>query len=109
MHLYARRMNQVELRQLRALVAVVDTGGFTAAADVLGTSQAAVSRTIAGLEAALGARVLRRTTREVALSPVGSRVIGHARRVVEEITAITRAVADAAASLRVGYAWAALG
>ena len=106
---YARRMSAVELRHLRALVAVVDTGGFTAAADVLGVSQASVSRTIAGLEQALGARVLHRTTREVSLSPVGSRVLGHARRVVEEAAAIARAVADAAAGLRVGYAWAALG
>ena len=102
-------MSAVELRHLRTLVAVVDEGGFTAAADVLGVSQAAVSRTIAGLEEALGARVLHRTTREVSLSPVGSRVIGHARRVVEETTAIARAVSDAAAGLRVGYAWAALG
>lgn len=102
-------MSAVELRHLRTLVAVVDEGGFTAAADVLGVSQAAVSRTIAGLEEALGARVLHRTTREVSLSPLGSRVIGHARRVVEETTAIARAVSDAAAGLRVGYAWAALG
>lgn len=102
-------MNAVEVRHLRALVAVVDEGGFTQAAASLGVSQAAVSRTIAGLEEALGARVLRRTTREVSLSPVGSRVLGHARRVVEETTALMRAVADAAAELRVGYAWAALG
>jgi DNA-binding transcriptional LysR family regulator len=102
-------MSAVELRHLRALVAVVDTGGFTSAADVLGVSQAAVSRTIAGLEQALGARVLHRTTRELALSPIGVAVIGHARRVVEETAAIARAVADAAAGLRIGYAWAALG
>jgi DNA-binding transcriptional LysR family regulator len=102
-------MTAIELRHLRAFVAVVDTGGFTAAADVLGVSQAAVSRTIAGLEEALGARVLHRTTREVALSPVGSRVIAHARRVIEETSAITRTASDAAAGLRVGYAWAALG
>jgi DNA-binding transcriptional LysR family regulator len=102
-------MSAVELRHLRALVAVVDAGSFTAAADVLGVSQAAVSRTVAGLEEALGARVLHRTTREVSLSPVGSRVIGHARRAVEEAAAIARAVSEAAAGLRVGYAWAALG
>ena len=65
MHRYAWRMSQVELRQLRALIAVVDHGGFTRGASALGVSQAAVSRTVAGLEAALGARVLRRTTREV--------------------------------------------
>ncbi|MEO7259753.1 MAG: LysR family transcriptional regulator [Jatrophihabitantaceae bacterium] len=102
-------MNAVEVRHLRALVAVVDEGGFTQAAASLGISQAAVSRTIASLEQALGARVLHRTTREVALSPVGSRVIGHARRVVEETAAMARAVSEATSELRVGYAWAALG
>ena len=99
----------VELRHLRALVAVADHGSFTRAAAELGVSQAAVSRTVAGLEEALGARVLRRTTREVALTPVGARVLGHARRVVEEAAALVRAVSDTAAELRVGYAWAALG
>lgn len=102
-------MDRVEVRHLRALVAVVDEGGFTRAARALGVSQAAVSRTVASLEQALGARVLHRTTREVSLSPVGARVLGHARRVLEETAAIARAVTDSAAELRVGYAWAALG
>ncbi|HVE74275.1 MAG TPA: LysR family transcriptional regulator [Mycobacteriales bacterium] len=102
-------MNTVEVRHLRALVAVVEHGGFTNAANSLGLSQANVSRTIASLEAVLGARVLRRTTREVALSPVGARVIEHARRVVEETDALVRAVREATATLRVGYAWAELG
>jgi DNA-binding transcriptional LysR family regulator len=99
----------VELRQLRALVAVVDRGGFTRAAASLGTSQAAVSRSIAGLEAVLGARVLRRTTREVSLTPAGARVLGHARRVVEEVAALVRAAGDLGGQLSVGYAWSALG
>jgi DNA-binding transcriptional LysR family regulator len=98
-----------EVRQLRALLAVVDSGSFTAAADQLLTSQASVSRTIAGLERTIGARVLRRTTREVGLTPIGAQVVGHARRVLEEIAAIGRAADQARADLRVGYAWAALG
>lgn len=102
-------MTGVEVRHLRALVAVVDEGGFTQAADVLGTSQASVSRTIAGLEHELGARVLHRTTREVSLSPVGAKVLGHARRVLEETAAVVRAARDGGGQVRVGYAWAALG
>jgi DNA-binding transcriptional LysR family regulator len=98
-----------ELRQLRALVAVVDEGTFTAAADVLGLSQAAVSRSVAALEGALGARVLQRTTREVSLTPVGARVVAHARRVLEEVAAIRRVADRSAGDLRVGYAWSALG
>jgi DNA-binding transcriptional LysR family regulator len=98
-----------EVRQLRALLAVVDAGTFTAAADTLGVSQAAVSRTVAALERAVGTRVLQRTTREVSLTPVGARIVGHARRVVEEIGAIQRAAAQVGGDLRVGYAWSALG
>jgi DNA-binding transcriptional LysR family regulator len=58
----------VELRNLRALVAVVDAETFTDAAIELGTSQAAVSRSIAALEQALGLRILQRTTRSFTLT-----------------------------------------
>jgi DNA-binding transcriptional LysR family regulator len=99
----------VEVRQLRALLAVVDAGTFTGAADELRVSQASVSRAVAALERALGARVLQRTTREVSLTAVGARVVGHARRVVEEVAAIRRAAGGGRGDLRIGYAWAELG
>jgi DNA-binding transcriptional LysR family regulator len=99
----------VELRQLRALLAVVDAGTFTGAAGDLHVSQASVSRTVAALERALDARVLHRTTRDVSLTPVGARVVAHARRVLEEVAAIRRAADEARGDLRVGYAWAELG
>lgn len=99
----------LELRHLRALVAVVDEGGFTDAGAALGISQASVSRAIAALERALGAPVLHRASRELSLTCTGARVIGHARRVLEEAATITRVAAEAPGELRVGYAWAALG
>jgi DNA-binding transcriptional LysR family regulator len=98
-----------EVRQLRALLAVVDAGTFTGAADLLGVSQASVSRTVAALERALGARVLQRTTRAVSLTDVGAQVTRHARRVVEEVAAIRRAAEQGRGDLRIGYAWSALG
>ena len=98
-----------EVRQLRALLAVVDAGTFTGAADVLGVTQASVSRTVAALERALGARVLQRTTRETSLTPLGAQVVGHARRVLEEIAAIRRTAQQRRGDLRIGYAWSALG
>lgn len=70
----------LELRHLRAFVAVIDEGTFTAAGWALGLSQASISRSVAALERALGAPVLHRTTRELALSATGARIIGHARR-----------------------------
>ena len=99
----------VQLRQLAALVAVADAGTFTEAATELGLSQATVSRAIAGLEAALGARLLQRTTRQVALTATGARVLPAARRVLEEVTHLERTVARQHQELRIGYAWAALG
>lgn len=99
----------LELRQLRAFVTVVDEGSFTEAASRLGVSQASVSRAVAALEQAIGAKVLWRTTREVGLTPVGARVIGSSRRVLDEAGFIVRAAERVDSNLRIGYAWAALG
>ncbi|WP_432136137.1 LysR family transcriptional regulator [Streptomyces sp. bgisy154] len=100
---------RVELRQLRCLVAILDEGGFTDAAAVLGVSQAAVSRTLASLERALGASLLRRTSRVVTPTATGLRVAAHARRVLAEVDALVREATSGHTRLRVGYAWAALG
>jgi DNA-binding transcriptional LysR family regulator len=99
----------VQVRQLRALVAVADEGTFTDAAIALGVSQAAVSRTIAVLEADLGVRLLRRTTRQVSPTALGARVIVRARRVLAEVAELERVVDGGVGELRVGYAWSALG
>lgn len=99
----------LELRHLRAFVAVVDEGGFTKAGDALTISQASVSRAVASLERAVGAPLLQRTTRELSLTTAGARIIGHARRALEEAAAITRVAAETPSEIRVGYAWAALG
>lgn len=107
-HLYAVRMD-LQLSQLRALVAVDRTGTFTDAAAALGVSQAAVSRAIAALETELGVRVLQRSTRHVSLTPAGGRVLSSAHRVLDEIAHLRRIVAESDAELRLGYAWAAVG
>jgi DNA-binding transcriptional LysR family regulator len=99
----------VEMRYLRALVAVVDAQTFTDAAIELGTSQAAVSRSVAALERSLGVRVLQRTTRSITPTPAGERIIEHARRVLDEVALLERAARDQNSELKVSYAWAALG
>jgi DNA-binding transcriptional LysR family regulator len=99
----------VELRHLRCLVAIADAGGFTAAAAELGVSQPSVSRTLAALEAALGARLLRRTSREVVLTPAGERAVTRARRVLAEVEDLAREARGGPSRLRLGHAWAAVG
>ena len=99
----------VELRHLRCLAAIVDTGSFTDAAVALGLSQPAVSRALAALEDALGVRLLRRTSREVVLTAVGERVLARARRALAEVDELINEVRSGHARLRFGYAWAAIG
>ncbi|WP_405969726.1 LysR family transcriptional regulator [Streptomyces sp. NBC_00988] len=99
----------MELRQLRCLVAIVDEGTFTDAAATLGVSQAAVSRTLASLERALGVRLLRRTSRAVTPTGTGLRVVAHARRVLAEVDDLVRDATSGHTHLRIGYAWSALG
>jgi DNA-binding transcriptional LysR family regulator len=99
----------MDLRQLRALVAVAEHGTFTDAAIELGVSQASVSRTVAALEVDLGVRLLRRTTRNVSPTVVGGQVIARAQRILAEVSELRRMVQDGQGELRLGYAWAAVG
>ncbi|MGY1839668.1 MULTISPECIES: LysR family transcriptional regulator [unclassified Modestobacter] len=99
----------VELRQLRCLVAIVDAGTFTDAALELGVSQAAVSRTLASLERALGARLLRRTAREVGLTTAGQRVLPRARRLLADAAELHRVAGGDGGHVRIGHAWSAMG
>ncbi|MFI6357841.1 LysR family transcriptional regulator [Streptomyces sp. NPDC050743] len=102
-------MDEVELRQLRCLVAIVDEGTFTDAAIALGVSQAAVSRTLAGLERALGVRLLRRTSREVTPTATGLRVVAQARRVLADVDTLVKEATSGHTRLRIGYAWSGVG
>ncbi|MCO4275636.1 LysR family transcriptional regulator [Pseudarthrobacter sp. HLT3-5] len=99
----------MELRHLRCLVAVAEAGTFTDAAIELGISQAAVSRNIAALERALGVRLMHRTTRRIEFTAAGDRTVRHARRVLSILEAIQQEAADGGGTVRIGYAWSALG
>ena len=78
----------LNLAQLRAFLAVVDEGGFGAAADALGLTQSAVSHAVAALERTLGHAVLSRRGR-TAPTAFGEEVLAHARAAVAAATAIT--------------------
>lgn len=97
------------LRELRCFVAAADAGSFTDAAAELFVSQAAVSRTIASLERALGTQLLRRVPRGCELTPAGHSALPRARRVLAEAEAFSAFLASGSARLRLGYTWSALG
>src|SRR5258705_222939 len=67
---------------MQAFVAVADLQGFAPAARKLGLSPSGVTRLIAALEDRLGARLLQRTTRQVALTDVGARYLERVGRLV---------------------------
>jgi DNA-binding transcriptional LysR family regulator len=70
---------------MQAFVAVADLRGFAPAARKLGLSPSGVTRLVAALEDRLGARLLQRTTRQVALTDVGSRYLERVRRILADV------------------------
>ena len=70
---------------MQAFVAVADLQGFAPAARKLGLSPSGVTRLIAALEDRLGARLLQRTTRQVALTDVGARYLERVRRILADV------------------------
>ena len=76
------RLVNLDLDLLRAMVAVADARSFTRAGERLGRSQSAVSLQISRLEAQIGARLLSRDPRHVALTPAGEALLPRARRLL---------------------------
>ncbi|MER5487761.1 LysR family transcriptional regulator [Streptomyces sp. NPDC002812] len=69
-------------QELRVLVAVAERGGFSAAAASLGLTQSAVSHSVRGSEAKLGAVLFERGRTGASPTPAGERAVGHARRIL---------------------------
>ncbi|OHR21918.1 LysR family transcriptional regulator [Corynebacterium sp. HMSC061H03] len=78
------------LPQLRAFVAIADTGHFGQAAARLGISQPSLSQALSTLEQGLGVQLVERSTRRVLVTPLGRGLIPYARQaseIVDEIVA----------------------
>ncbi len=67
---------------LRTFVAVADAASFTGAAERLHSTQSTVSQHIGRLEASIGQSLIDRTSRPIAVSPAGERLLGYARRLL---------------------------
>ncbi|MEU4729376.1 LysR family transcriptional regulator [Streptomyces sp. NPDC023588] len=75
-------MSDLLPQELRILVAVADSGGFSAAAAGLGLTQSAVSHSVRGSEAKLGAVLFERGRTGARPTRAGERAVGHARRIL---------------------------
>jgi DNA-binding transcriptional LysR family regulator len=84
----------VTLRQLRAFVALAQTGSFTDAAASLYVTQSALSGLIKELEGALGVQLVNRSTRRVALAEVGREFYPLALRLLQDLDGALETIAD---------------
>src|ERR671912_1210084 len=87
-------MARGNLNDLDAFLVVARERSFTKAAAKLGVSQSALSHTIRGLEARLGVRLLTRTTRSVAPTAAGERLLQTLGPRFEEIETELAAVSE---------------
>jgi DNA-binding transcriptional LysR family regulator len=95
----------VELRHLRAFIAVAEERNFTRAAERIRITQPALSRTIASLERTLGTALLLRDRRSVQVTPAGLRLLTHGRRVLAVLDEAVGEARGEAPTLRVGFTW----
>ncbi len=72
--------------ELQVFVSVIDCGSISAAAEQLGQTPSAVSRTLARLEGKLGTTLINRTTRRMDLTEEGRFFVLHARTILEQMS-----------------------
>lgn len=80
-------MKREELSDLAVFLAVAEARSFTRAAATLGTSQSAISQIVRRLEAAMGVKLLTRTTRNVAPTEAGEQLAATLRPAFDDIDA----------------------
>ncbi|WP_087873879.1 LysR family transcriptional regulator [Arthrobacter globiformis] len=100
------RLLNVEFRHLRSLVAVAEELNFTRAAERLHTTQPSLSRSIASLEQAVGAVLVQRDRRSVALTPAGTRFVAYAQLALKALEEGVDAVTGQPLILRICFAGA---
>ena len=98
----------LELRHLRAFVAVVEAGGHTRAARRLGVSQSTVSETLTALERTLGTELFRKGGKGVALTRSGEALLPHARRILAQTSELVVELAGVTAEVKATLAVAAV-
>jgi DNA-binding transcriptional LysR family regulator len=74
-----------QLRAMRVFSRVIDAGGFAKAANALDIAPAVATRLVAELEEHLGARLINRTTRRLALTDVGEEYLERVRSILTEV------------------------
>jgi DNA-binding transcriptional LysR family regulator len=90
----------MDIQHLKTFVEVVQQGSFAGAARQLEIDPSAVTRAVAALEATLGARLLQRTTRKLALTEAGASYLERVRPLLEELDRAGEELQDSTAQVR---------
>ncbi|MEU8926106.1 LysR family transcriptional regulator [Kitasatospora sp. NPDC048545] len=99
----------IELRHLRAFLAIAEEGTITRAATRLHIGQPALSRTLRQLESHLGVRLVDRSTHHLELTAAGRTFRDRAAAALAAVDTALDPRALTALPLRLGHPWAALG
>lgn len=84
----------MDLNTLREFSAIAAEGSFAAAARRLGMPKSTISKRIQDLEAALGVKLMERTTRRLSLTAEGALVLARAERILADAGELARALSD---------------
>jgi DNA-binding transcriptional LysR family regulator len=93
-----RNFDEMQLGSIELFCQAAELGSFTAAANVIGVTPAAVSRSIARLEERLGVRLFVRTTRQIRLTDGGRRYHEQCRQALQQLMEAEREVTGAQAA-----------
>ncbi|MBF6454172.1 LysR family transcriptional regulator [Nocardia cyriacigeorgica] len=94
----------VELRHLRAFVALCEEANYTRAAACLHLSQPALTRTIQQLERLLECRLIERSSRHFALTDEGRELLDRGRGILADVDAV-RADLGSRSAVELGFSW----
>src|SRR5580698_852642 len=97
----------MDLRQLQAVVAIAEHGSFSAAAEALGTVQSNISTHVRNLERELGVVLIDRSTG--LMTELGELVVNRARRVSNELDALSSDVTSISHEVTGTVRFAAIG
>lgn len=84
----------IEVEDLRSFVEVLESGGFSRAAQRLGISKSMISRRVARMEADLGVRLVSRTTRGISATEAGLELKTRGERILTELADAEEAMAQ---------------
>ncbi|AGF73819.1 LysR family transcriptional regulator [Corynebacterium halotolerans] len=97
----------INIRHLRALLAIDDTGSMTAAAESLGLTQPSITRIIAELEEHMNLALVTRRKRGTTLTTAGQHLLTGSREAVDAFDTVLSTTGEPK-PLRIAYAWSAL-